>query len=522
MRSWTEQVLARLNDGLYEREAVVRMTLLATVAGESIFMLGPPGVAKSMIARRIKQLFSVGTSFEYLMNRFSTPDELFGPIAISKLKAEDKYERVIDGYLPAADVVFLDEIWKAGPSIQNALLTVINEKLFRNGSEDLRVPMKVLVAASNELPAQGQGLGALWDRFIIRLYVDGIKSPAAFDAYLTAPAHPETFTLPEELQISDAQYAEWQNQIATQTLSPEALHTIKVLREFIRKYNEQAKSADKIYVSDRRWRKVVRLLKASAFLNGRTEVDLTDCYLLVDMIWEAPVQLTTLKEFLSKAIARGVQVQMNYNALSKEVKVLKNTVDSTLVEQVDEHYEEATIFGDPDTGEYVKIIEDDMPQYLALPVFKALKGNRYTSTKLRRNIVKSWHDYSEAYEIIRHTEGSIKVRKPSTYSYALKATGKIYKLVTVKRQRTVKRKRKPTQREHGVWNERISHLKGRVETALEAARTRVSTGADTSSNLLLSTHLLKQHQHHYHAAEKDLIRLLGDLLATQAACDATN
>ena len=133
-----------------------------------------------MIAKRIKLLFYNATAFEYLMSRFSTPDEIFGPVSIQKLKDEDKYERMVIGYLPTADIVFLDEIWKAGPSIQNALLTILNEKVFRNGDKEIRLPVKLIIAASNELPAEGEGLDALWDRFLVRCVVENIQDKNLF------------------------------------------------------------------------------------------------------------------------------------------------------------------------------------------------------------------------------------------------------------------------------------------------------------------------------------------------------
>ena len=125
-------------------------------------------------------IFQDATSFEYLMSRFSTPDEIFGPVSIKKLKDMDTYERLVDGYLPSADVVFLDEIWKAGPAIQNSLLTVLNEKIYTNGRTKINLPMKLLVAASNEIPEVGSGLEAIWDRFILRVISESVKDENNF------------------------------------------------------------------------------------------------------------------------------------------------------------------------------------------------------------------------------------------------------------------------------------------------------------------------------------------------------
>ena len=227
-------LLSEMNRGVYEKEAEIGLSLLAALAGESILLLGPPGVAKSMVARRLKRAFVDARAFEYLMSRFSTPDEIFGPVSISRLKESDKYERAVDGYLPTADVVFLDEIWKAGPAIQNTLLTVINEKLFRNGDTELKLPLKLLVAASNELPTQGEGLEALWDRFLIRIISTCVKQEEAFYQMLLDDDDEEE----QEAcrwQISDEEYAGWQKEIRQIKVSAEVLSCITEIRKNLEK-----------------------------------------------------------------------------------------------------------------------------------------------------------------------------------------------------------------------------------------------------------------------------------------------
>lgn len=332
VRNRIETLLAKLNERVYGKEHVIALSLLSAMAGESIFLLGPPGVAKSMVARRLKLAFRQGEAFEYLMSRFSTPDELFGPVSISKLKDEDTYERLTAGYLPSATVVFLDEIWKAGPAIQNALLTVINEKIYRNGQFSVKVPMKGLIAASNELPALGQGLEALWDRFLIRLLVTGISEPADFDRMILATDESDPI-VDEKLAVSDVEYAGWQQQLAEIRVPYAVLEVIHRVKEKIEEYNlqlQQDEGTDRpLYVSDRRWKKLVKLLRTAAFLNGSEEVHLSDLLLLAHCLWDEVTQIETVTELVQNAVRQSASgYLLNLTEVDRELKTLRKELDS--------------------------------------------------------------------------------------------------------------------------------------------------------------------------------------------------
>lgn len=273
-----------MSQGVYEKEQIIAIALLCAIAGENIFLLGPPGTAKSMVASRLKMVFKDGKSFDYLMSRFSTPDEIFGPISISRLKNEDKYERLTSGYLPEADVVFLDEIWKAGPSIQNTLLTVINEHIFHNGGRIIHTPMKVLIAASNELPAKDEGLEALWDRFLMRMVSNCIESDTAFFKMLKSN-DVILSPLPESLYITEELYSLWQKESKAIDIHISVTNAIKAVRKSFASLEKEDGNQLRYYVSDRRWRKAFRLMQTSAFLNGRKEINLTDYILLIHSFW---------------------------------------------------------------------------------------------------------------------------------------------------------------------------------------------------------------------------------------------
>lgn len=279
-----QQKLAKARETMYttliERDEEIDLSFVGLIAGENVLLVGPPGTGKSLLSESLCS-FIDGHLFSYLLTKYSTPDELFGPLAITKLQ-QDQYERVIDGYLPTADILFLDEIFKASSAILNTLLRVLNERRFRNNTSTITVPMLSCIAASNEWPNEQEGgkeLGALFDRFVIRKHVHPIRTPAGrrrllWDANLI-PQFADTITPVEVLQArAEAKALNWERQ------AMEAMETM--LADLARN--------DGIMVGDRRQRKAVAVAQANAYLTGATVVEPEHLEILGHVFWTDPVE----------------------------------------------------------------------------------------------------------------------------------------------------------------------------------------------------------------------------------------
>ena len=408
-------LLQEMNRGIYEKNTEISLSLLAALAGESVILLGPPGVAKSMVAKQLKTAFRDAQNFEYLMSRFSTPDEIFGPVSIQKLKTSDTYERAVEGYLPTADVVFLDEIWKAGPAIQNTLLTVINEKIFRNGNREMHLPLKLLVAASNELPAKGEGLEALWDRFVIRIESRPIKLEKNFRAMLLeshADFSGSTGVLGHadfadnadfsgsmgksgstdfsDLKITAEEYAEWAEKICKVGVKEEVLDAISAIRKSLRAVNvDEAAERRNIYVSDRRWKNIVRLLRTSAFMQDREEVDICDLLPIYHCLWQEPEERDAIRSIVIRALFSPFAeklVEMK-NALAEDIKyhrVRRNPEDGRDYEREIETLSDGLTSLERQLGENLFVSSDDKAEISAYlrDFYKELAFTRQDTMKL--------------------------------------------------------------------------------------------------------------------------------------------
>ncbi len=273
------RIREELGQVFLERAELVTGALVALLSGHHVLIIGPPGTAKSMLADELCRRVEGVQYFQWLLTKFTTPEELFGAVSLKALE-NDEYRRVTAFKMPEAHVAFLDEVFKANSSILNAILTLINERRFHNGREVVTVPLITLFGASNELPEDDE-LQALYDRFLLRFVVSYITEDFRFLKMLQlhAPTYRTTIGL-------DALRAA-RDEVADIVVPGPIFRVLADLRADLGGHH--------IVASDRRYRQAVDVLRAHAYLEDRDQVSEDDVFFLEHVLWREPSEHATVR-----------------------------------------------------------------------------------------------------------------------------------------------------------------------------------------------------------------------------------
>jgi len=239
--------------------------------------------------------------FERLLTKFSTPEELFGPVSLPKLK-EGKHERILKNMMPVAHVARIDEIWKGNSSILNSLLSLINERVFYNGTKGVFAsPLISIFGTSNEMPESDE-LSALYDRFSLRYMVDYVGEDSSFKRLLQlngAGSSKITKLKFDELCVLH------EYRMGEVNIGSDILDMVLQLRGQLKR--------DGITVSDRRWRTALDILKVEAMLQERNDVHQDDLEILAHMLWNQPSEkkqvMSAVMQISNPALMRAIEVK---------------------------------------------------------------------------------------------------------------------------------------------------------------------------------------------------------------------
>ncbi|MEV8087479.1 AAA family ATPase [Streptomyces nigra] len=275
-------IVSELSERFYERDDVVRTLVVTLLAGQHSLMLGPPGTAKSELARDLTSRVEGASYWEILLSKFTSPTRMFGPIDVGAL-ARGEYRQVYEGRATTAHVAFMDEIFKCSTAALNETLGYLNERIYHpeNGGEPIRCPLIGAITASNELP-DADDSAAIYDRLLVRIEIGYLTDPSNFAALVrSAVRAPAPAPTPTTIHLSELQEAVTKSAPAVEV--PDAVvDAICTLRAALRR--------KELIASDRRWRQAVGLLQASAYLDGRTEVTETDLSILTHVLWNSPAE----------------------------------------------------------------------------------------------------------------------------------------------------------------------------------------------------------------------------------------
>lgn len=326
-RNELNEVLVQIKEAFVGKNEIVDLLAICLIARENLFLLGPPGTAKSAIVRAFSECIEGGKNFEYLLTRFTEPNEIFGPFDIRKLK-DGQLVTNTEGMMPEASIVFLDEIFNANSAILNSLLTALNEKVFRRGRETKNLPTLTFIGASNLLPEE-EVLNALLDRFLVRVKCDYVDPDRLEEVLISGRALGNSQQVPSRLISADS--------IISMQEECRKIDLSDIRKQYVNVVHNLRSTG--IKVSDRRAVKLQNLIAASAYLSGRGKAVLSDMWVL-KFIWDTEDQIELLEGIINNviekedaAIAHPQALQNkapNADAIIEEVRMLKSRWDSNL------------------------------------------------------------------------------------------------------------------------------------------------------------------------------------------------
>lgn len=321
LSSRLRRVAEKLDRQYLGKSEVIRLLLIAIVAREHLVLIGPPGTAKSALIKSLAELLEA-RYFEYLLTRFTEPNELFGPVDIKAFR-EGTYRRRVEGMLPEAQLVFLDEIFKSNSAILNSLLTLLNERQLSAGGQVIQCPVLSVFGASNEVPSD-ESLGALFDRFLLRVRSDNLDAYHFNELLLRGIQH-------EADRLTGTKQSSLVSGEELEGLASELAHRLTFSEDFLARYKGLIFQirAEGVSVSDRRVVKLLKLFAASALLDGRQQADAGDLFVLKH-VWntedQAPI-VSGLVEPVIEAFYREHPERQRIGALGVGLKGLASEID---------------------------------------------------------------------------------------------------------------------------------------------------------------------------------------------------
>lgn len=294
-----------------ERDEVIEGLLIGLIARQHSLLIGPPGTGKSALVADLSERLTGANYFQWLLTRFSTPEELFGPVSLQELE-RGIYKRNTAGKLPEAHTAFLDEIFKSNSAILNSLLTLINERQFYNNGGAIQTPLISIIGSSNEYPEEGEGLEALFDRFLIRFEVDYVSEEKSFIQMLNG----STGSSSELLTLNELQEVQFFSDMVT--IPEEVYHALSQIRNEL--FDEG------IRPSDRRFKQSLSVIQARATLAGRQQAIVEDVLFLKNSLWETADQKNKVASIVEKHASDVVSTAMKdiYDGMSDILQNIKS------------------------------------------------------------------------------------------------------------------------------------------------------------------------------------------------------